>query len=154
MTIPDFNPYAPRPITPLAPLAHGRWHCKVYGIALQGTPRRELESAARKVAVHALDAIPPDRGYGAGFVGVHDGRGEAWVFLDWWEQENELHHRVWTAPTEQPADLRPQPSDGAIACVWDLAVLAHERSSWVRHVLQPAVPDITAYLADHLDAVL
>jgi hypothetical protein len=32
--------------------------------------------------------------------------------------------------------------------VWELAVLEHERSAWVRHVLSPEVADLGAYLFD------
>jgi hypothetical protein len=35
-----------------------------------------------------------------------------------------------------------------VGCVWELAVLEHERAAWVRHMLTPAEPDLAAYLAD------
>ncbi len=37
-----------------------------------------------------------------------------------------------------------------VGCVWELAPLGHERSAWVRHVLQPEAPDLDGYLADML----
>jgi hypothetical protein len=37
-----------------------------------------------------------------------------------------------------------------IGCVWELPALVHERSSWVRHGLQPGEPAVDAYLADFL----
>lgn len=37
-----------------------------------------------------------------------------------------------------------------MGCVWELAPFGHERSAWVRHVLQPDQPDLAAYLADAL----
>jgi hypothetical protein len=37
-------------------------------------------------------------------------------------------------------------------CVWELAVLEHERASWVSHLLAPAQPDLAAYLAEALPA--
>jgi hypothetical protein len=33
-------------------------------------------------------------------------------------------------------------------CVWELALLEHERAAWVRHMLAPDEPDLQAYLAD------
>jgi hypothetical protein len=33
-------------------------------------------------------------------------------------------------------------------CVWELALLEHERAAWVRHMLVPDEPDLGAYLAD------
>ena len=35
-----------------------------------------------------------------------------------------------------------------MGCVWELAPFGHERSAWVRHVLQPESPDLEGYLAD------
>jgi hypothetical protein len=35
-----------------------------------------------------------------------------------------------------------------IGCVWELAVLEHERAAWVRHILSPATPDLDGYLND------
>ncbi|HUA28811.1 MAG TPA: hypothetical protein VMC03_07990 [Streptosporangiaceae bacterium] len=35
-------------------------------------------------------------------------------------------------------------------CVWELAPLCHERAAWIRHVLQPGLPDLDSYLADML----
>lgn len=40
--------------------------------------------------------------YGVGFLGVHDGRGADFVFIDWWAEENELHHHLYMASHNQP----------------------------------------------------
>ena len=37
-----------------------------------------------------------------------------------------------------------------IGCVWELAPFEHERSAWVRHILEPDMPDLAGYLADNL----
>lgn len=37
-----------------------------------------------------------------------------------------------------------------MGCVWELAPFGHERSAWVRHILQPSVPDLEGYLTDVL----
>jgi hypothetical protein len=37
-----------------------------------------------------------------------------------------------------------------IGCVWELPPLEHERSAWVRHLIEPERPDLPAYLADAL----
>ena len=39
----------------------------------------------------------------------------------------------------------PRPGVG---CVWELGVLEHERTAWIRHVLAPDRPDLAGYLAD------
>ncbi|MGB8862348.1 MAG: hypothetical protein WCC60_24045, partial [Ilumatobacteraceae bacterium] len=35
-----------------------------------------------------------------------------------------------------------------IGCIWELAVLEHERAAWARHVLAPDTPDVAGYLGD------
>jgi hypothetical protein len=49
--------------------------------------------------------------------------------------------------------LRPETPDDPISCAWDLAVIAHEQSTWVTHMLaNPAGPDLDAYLTEQLNA--
>jgi hypothetical protein len=148
------EPYRPRPIRPLTPIEDRGWRLKVYGISYgRQTPRTELEAAARAAIVRLLPtpAVTPDR-YGVGFAGIHDGRGACFVFVDWWAAENELHHRVLISPADTPAALEFAP-EAPIACAWDLAVICHERQAWVESVLvDPAGPDLDAYLGRLLDA--
>jgi hypothetical protein len=37
-----------------------------------------------------------------------------------------------------------------MGCVWELAPLGHERAAWIRHVLEPEIPDLGGYLSDVL----
>ena len=86
--------------------------------------------------------------YGVGFIGIHDGRGAIFVFIDFWADENELHHHVYVAPKDQPAQLEYKTPSGLIACVWDLVVLGFERQAWIECALaSPNRPDLEAYLA-------
>jgi hypothetical protein len=144
------EPYAARPIRPLPDLVHGRWRAKVYGIAYdRPAPRPELVDAAHEVARETLPATGGD--YGVAFMGVHDGRGHCFVFVDWWADENELHHHVFVSPAAAPAGLEERTASGLSACVWDLAVLCFERDAWVSTVLaNPDGPDVDAYFARRL----
>jgi hypothetical protein len=151
------EPYSPRPITSLQLWMRPPWRLKVYGIAYRGArPRPELVGAARSAAAGLLDEVGSRRNhYGVGFVGVHDGRGANFVIVDWWADENELHHRVYLSPTDRPGELRPAGPDDPAACVWDAAVIAYERQAWVEAVLaNPAGPDLDAYLARRLTAAV
>jgi len=144
------EPHAPRTVAPLG-LWHVRgWRIKRYSIAYQrARARRELVTAAEAAAASILpDPAVTRTRYGVGFLGVHDGRTGNFVFVDWWAQENELHHHVLFSPADTPAELRRQSGLDPIACVWDLAVVGHERAAWVRHVLAAPSPDVDAYLAD------
>ena len=148
------EPYQKRPVRCLEVWTCGDWRMKVYGISYQRpAPRPELIEAAKVLAQQRLPqpAMTPTR-YGVGFIGVHDGRGGNFVFIDWWADENELHHHVYVSPAADPEALDYKTPGGLAACVWDLAVLAHERLAWVETVLaNPAGPDLEAYLARQLD---
>jgi hypothetical protein len=153
-------PYAPRPIRPLGLWAFPAIRLKVYGIAHgRPLPRSELVDAARHtVERHLRDNPTRHRSHGAGFVGIHDGRGENQVFLDVWINDNELLHHCYTSPPASPADLRPPAAgsphvDHTSVCVWDLAVQCFERQAWLTHVLtRPGGPDLEGYLAARLSA--
>jgi len=148
------EPYQARPIRFLELWEEAGWKLKVYGIAYRRAfPRPELVQAAKRIAQsHLQQAVSPGQGYGVGFLGVHDGRGANFVFLDYWADENELHHHVYISPSDQPAQLKYATPSGLIACVWDLRVLCFERQAWLDTVLaNPGGPDLEAYLARHLN---
>jgi hypothetical protein len=48
------------------------------------------------------------------------------------------------------SSARPRLDRRWIGCIWELAPFGHERSSWVRHILQPDLPDLTGYINDTL----
>ena len=148
------GPYKERPIRFLELWTSAGWRLKVYGIAYNHpTPRPELVEAAKIVAAQRLANVPNSmRHYSVGFVGVHDGRTSNFVFVDWWADENELHHHVYVSPTDEPARLTYSTPSGLVACVWDLRVMEFERQAWLDTVLkQSSNPDFDAYLNIRLD---
>jgi hypothetical protein len=144
--------YKLRPIRSLDTWDVAGWRLKVYGIAYQnGAPRPELMMTARRLALECLPqpALAQDR-YGVGFIGIHDGRGANFIFVDWWANENELHHHSFSAPGDELVALAPV--EGAVACVWDLRVLEFERHAWLETVLTNRKgPDLDAYFARRLN---
>ena len=148
------EPYAARPVRATGIERHADWTLKTYEITYRDRPLdAELRAAALAVALARLPtpAVTDER-YGIGFIGMHQGRGGNFVFVDWWARENELHHHVWFSASDAPGQLRPAGRDDPIACCWDLSVICHERAAWVRHVLgRPEAPDMEAYLADALE---
>jgi hypothetical protein len=151
------EPYAPRSFRCLQLIAFDGWWLKVYGIAYRGErPAPELVDAAVAAARERLPRpAVTDLRYGAGFACAHEGRGGNFVFVDWWENEDELHHHTWRSAKHAPGVLVPTAPDDFTACAWDLAVIWHERAAWVRHVLAcPDGPDVDAYLADQLHGEL
>lgn len=146
--------YAPRPIRCLDVWLIKGWRIKVYWIAYRADkPRLELIEGAKLQAASALPQPANGNGrYGVGFLGIHDGRGANIVFVDWWADENELHHHVFVSPSGQPALLRPVRSSELTACIWDLAVIGFEREAWVEAILrQPSGPDLDRYLLTQMN---
>lgn len=146
--------YRTRSITSLGLWTPNGWRLKVYGLAYEGTARDETVEAMKRRALGVLPSHPAGSGrYGVGFVGAHDGRAGCFGFVDWWADENELHHRAFSGPLESPDEIAPMPTDGSMACAWDLAVIAFERQAWVDKVLaNPSGPDLDAYLDERLNA--
>jgi prepilin-type processing-associated H-X9-DG protein len=148
------TPYRERPIRFLELWNEGPWRFKVYGIAYdRPLPRAELLAAAKKIARERLAQIQRSSPhYSVGFLGVHDGRTANFVFVDWWADENELHHHVYISPADQPEQLVYATPTGLVACVWDLRVMAFERQAWLDTVLKsPRGPDLEAYLSQWLN---
>jgi hypothetical protein len=149
-----FDPCKPRPIRFLELWQPDDWRMKVYGIAYgRPTPRAELVEAAKVVARKALaETASATNHYTVGFLGVHDGRTANFVFVDWWADENELHHHVYLSSDDEPARLVENTGTGPIACVWDLRVMSFERDAWLRSVLRNQHgPDLEEYLAARLN---
>ncbi len=148
------EPYAARAVRPMGTETFGGgWRLKVYGIAYRGEePRRELIQAGLGASESVLPrpALSNTR-YGLGFLGIHEGRDSNFVFVCWWENENELQHRVFYSAPGRPGQLRAATPAEPIACIWDLSVIEHERKAWIRHVLvSPAEADADGYLLDVL----
>ena len=116
-------------------------------------PGANLISAAKRVAADRLPQPAGGQGrYGVGFVGVHEGRGANFVFVDWWADENELHHHVYISASDDAEGLEHATPSGLIACVWDLRVIGFERDCWVDMILaNPKGPDLEGYLARRLN---
>lgn len=145
--------YRPRPIRCLEIWSSEGWRLKVYGISCRaGKPRAGLVKAAKSLAASLLPQPPAADGrYGVGFLGVHDGRDANLVFVDWWADENELHHHVFLSASDAPTRLWPAEPGELTACVWDLAVIGFERDAWVESVLRHSgVPNLDGYLAMQL----
>lgn len=147
-------PYRARSIRPLGMWTVDGFRLKVYGIAYGlDRPVDALVGAARRTAEERLGASAAGtRHYGVGFVGVHQGKTGNFVFVDWWADENELHHHVYVSSSDRPDALEYRTPTGLAACAWDLRVICFERDAWVSSVLERhAAPDLDGYLASTLE---
>lgn len=144
------EPYRPRKISCLEVWRFELWRLKVYTISYTGAPLRPtLVSAAKKAALDCLVNAPFGH-YHAGFMGIHAGKTNNFVYVDWWAHENELHHRLFVSSHERPMELQDATATGMAASVWDLAVLNFERTAWIETVLSRDVPDLEAYMGRRL----
>lgn len=124
---------------------------KAYCIIYDGRPLNDqlVETAFRTAKQRVSESALATHHYGAGFVGIHQGKTGNFVFVDWWADENELHHHVYVSPSDSPEKLAYKTPTGLAACAWDLYLISHERDAWVRHVLaNETKPDIDSYLSD------
>ena len=118
----------------------------------------EIPSGIQEAAYGFLPRLvpgPDDETPPAGWVVLHKaGGGGAYLCAYSWVWGNVVEARTAAAgvpflgcPDQNPMNFteltRPW-----IGCIWELPPLGHERSAWVRHVLSPAEPDLTGYLAD------
>lgn len=146
--------YEPRRIAAQGIWRAGGWALKVYGIAYRTeTPRHSLIEAAKATAARILPDTPVTASrYGVGFLCAHQGRTCDVAFIDWWENEDELHHHMFVAAGDA---LRPAMRADLTACSWDLALLAFERDAWVDAILKsPSGPDLERYLAVQMTEVV
>lgn len=147
-------PYQPRPVQFLEIWRYGSWRIKLYGIAYdRPSPEPFLIDKAKSIAGHLLPAARDH--YGVGFMGVHQGKTGHFIFVDWWARENELNHHVFISDPASPMDFSNQTASGVMACVWDLAVISHERNAWVETVMkQDSNDNFESYLARQLEGVI
>jgi hypothetical protein len=149
------EPYAKRPIRFLELHEQDGWRLKVYSLAYQMPwARPDVIKIARSVLwEHLQTAARGKPHYRVGYMGVNDGRGAIFAFVDFWADENELHHHVFVAPKAEVGKLAYVTPSGLTACVWDLALMAYERQAWVDAVLDnPRGPEIELYLSMRMEA--
>ncbi len=149
----DFDPYIPRQVRPLGLHHVGDWRVKLHGLYSTGdtTPDPAAMEGALRAAAEALPQPATGGGrYGVGFVIVHRGTNAYSYVVGWWSYNCLLSIAAYSARISDPSDIARFPARQA-GCVWELAVIDHERRSWTRSVMRAEVePDLDEYL----DAVL
>lgn len=131
------------------------WRIKLYGIRYQGdsVDQALVEAALPVIGARLSEAGPKSNHYSVGFAAIHQGKSGNFVFVDWWADENELHHHVYVSASDRPHEFRYMTPTGLTACAWDLKLMWFEREAWVDCVLdQSENPDLESYLARRLNA--
>ena len=138
--------YAPRHCRSHEPIATGAARFKFVTIEKD---RGSLDTDAARAAVADYARACPHIWTGSdralGHIIVHAGEDAIWLLAQWWTPGAILRGLIARAPLHfmdfAPADASLQ------GCVWELAVIAHERAAWIRHMMC-AEPDIHGFLAD------
>jgi len=142
--------FVPRPVRPTGVSEISGWRLKRYEITVsRDAISQDINLAVDRLLRVALPAPRVDE-LGLGFLIVHHGVESIWVLADLWGGEIISQH-TFSAKLDDPTVFERVPAGGPTACVWELPVHAHERDSYVKHVLDPkSGPDGSAYLADVL----
>ena len=126
----------------------GDWRLKTYAIhadpAAVPDPRVDTATKAHVTSLfdRSLSGEATDR---LGFVITHHGHAATWLLFCWWVRGDSIAEILSRAERASPDRFTVQDS-GMIGCVWELAVVEHERRAWVDTMLT-ARPDPDAYLA-------
>ncbi|WP_225834276.1 hypothetical protein [Streptomyces sp. NK08204] len=127
---------------------------KVYALT---APGRSVGEAAAKTALELAGghlALGRLRGsLGLAVLLVHAGGDGDYVLVHTWIEGHMSDLAVFTGPAGRPGELRPGRA-GLAPCVWEAALLAHERDAFSRHVLDgtgPLADRLTAWAADTVE---
>ncbi len=137
---------------------------KIYSITCDEAP---IADSVVEAALACADALPTSTlppvhvagiewhmlpSHGLGSLIVHRGIASNFALLDVWTDDNMLRHHVWVSSPAAPLDFQPLDAAHLAVCVWELAVLQHERAAWLRHMFRAdGLMDAEAYLHDTLN---
>jgi hypothetical protein len=129
----------------------GPWQLKLYGLAApERGVRPELLDVTRALAEQSLPPVD-DRRHGAAFAIAHDARFPI-ALVYWWQDENELHSRIYAGETTDRMEPVPET---ALGCVWELGIIEFERRAWIADVIgNPDGPDVDRYLSRRFDGMI
>jgi hypothetical protein len=162
------NPYRQRVVTFLGFDSVGDWRLKLYTLRSADTPevRPDFYAAAKPTLTEHLEALRPPmliagtdwnhlETYKVGFAIIHIGAEAVFLLCDYWVGENMLNHSAWVSSFDGKPEWHSINASGTRVCVWELAIQAHERQSWIKHVYNlEAEPRFEDYLSDGFNAIL
>lgn len=139
--------YAPRPLRALPAWTIGALAVKVYHIGARPPSDALVQAARNEAARMDQAAMTEGEAHGLGFVVIHEGEAGTWLLMDWWAHGDILCQRLSLG---RGLDFEPVDDRPLSACVWELAVISHERTAWLRHMMGGAA-DPEGYLSDRLE---
>ncbi|MFI9344193.1 hypothetical protein ACIG0D_23465 [Streptomyces sp. NPDC052773] len=130
---------------------------KTYALQAPGrtVAERDVEAALRLAEGHL--ALGAQHGsLGLSVLIVHAGGDGDYVLVHTWIEGHMADLALFTGPAGEPALLRPGRA-GLAPCVWEAALLAHEREAFSRHVLDGTGPlsgRLAAWSADTVEGTV
>ena len=144
-----------RPVRFLKLIRHDEWMIKVYSISAfrELVDDTYVEAAIARLGEWLQSATYTGlQTYRIATLILHECKEGCFVIINWWIDDNMLQHFVYlTSPGDQ-IDFKRYSDNGIVTCVWELAVLWHERNAWIQHVLkQSENPDFGKYFEQQLN---
>jgi len=148
-------PYKLRPVTFIETKEQNGWKIKTYVITAKGVISIEL---VNKICLDLFSKLPQPavctNRYGVGFFTIHQGTMRNWFLLDWWEDEDILHHLLFSSPLDEPNNITAEPDKTLIACVHELRVINFESEAWVKYLQSEDLDSgITNYLKQTMNEI-
>jgi hypothetical protein len=147
--------YKPRAVRKLGLIEHDGWAIKTYSISVKnkvvkdellGFAKGQLSEWLKKSNNYNLPT------YKIATMIIHEGREGIFTLLNWWVGDNMIQNHVYFSTYEEPEKFESFSENGMMACIWELAVIWHDRNAWIKHVLSKIEnPDYAAYLNDYLN---
>jgi hypothetical protein len=145
------EPWHPRAVQPLGLWTAGERTLKAYGMrgdAAVPLPSHLIEAAQALLQQTTL-TVAGRANTSFGFAVLHRGDEAVWLLLHWWLDGGICAQRLLRASHQEPLAFVEQDRP-LMACVWELAVIDHERRAWTRTAMNPAsTPE--AYLRDWME---
>lgn len=146
--------YNARPVRQIGLIKHEGWMIKAYSIsAKHKLVPNELVDLAQGRLTEWLRKSTDYSNYKVAILIIHEGVDGIFTLLNWWIDENTIQNQVFFSSYDEPGTYKGLSKDGIVACVWELAVLWHERNAWIKHILKKNdQPDWEGYVNDFLSA--
>jgi hypothetical protein len=149
------NKYKPRPIRFIEIYQEQEWNIKTYSISIASEFVSAENIAAVKLEIPQWlqkSKLHHFQNYKTATLIIHEGREGCFAIINWWVGENMLQHFVYLKKNGQLA-FELFSESGITTCVWEMAILWHERNAWVNHVLMNHEnPDFDSYLNAQLNS--
>lgn len=144
-----------RPVRFLKLIRHEEWMIKVYSISAF---REFADEIYVEAAITKLNEwLQPSKNtglqtYHIATLILHECKEGCFAIINWWIDDNMLQHFVYLSAPGVPVEFKRYSDSGIVTCVWELAVLWHERNAWIEHILKKSeYPDFEKYFEQQLN---